>query len=367
VEKRIFVGLIIVVVILVIALFGVPQTTGFFTLQNSEKYAIGVIHSSTGAFSDLGEDARNGIILAKEDFSNIKIIAEDDMSNNEKAVSAANKLINIDEVDALITFRTGPSAVIAPIAEQSNTLLLYSSTIRAPAEENEMVFDNSIYMYKECKELAKILFGKKGGLIGLNLESTKECIDAFEDEGVELDFEFIISGDLDFSSIVTKTFEKKPDFLILRGDQKANPGILKEIQQQGYSDFQIICPHIYGAGCTNQDFLKEYSAKLNGALGTDTYVSESKELKSFKEKYIQRFKKVPRDWSYTVYEDIKILSEALKACDAKEECVKDYLLNTEFEGLEGKLKFNSLGVVEKATNIVVFDGNSWIKMNQKED
>jgi len=365
-EKKIILGLLSVINLAVLAIAIAPQATGLFgSGLTNEKYKIGIIHSTTGTFSDLGEDARNGIVLAEEDFPNVDVIAEDDMSNNEKAISAAQKLINIDEVDALITFRTGPSAVIAPIAQQTGTPLLYSSTIRSPAEQNEMVFDNSIYMYKECKELAKVLSGKKGALIGLNLESTKECINGFEDGGIKLTAEFIIAGDLDFSSIVTKVFEKEVDFLVLRGDQKANPGILKEISQQGHFGFQIVCPHVYGAGCTNLDFIKEYSVPLKGAIGTDTYTGNNSELVKFKQKYLARFGKTPRDWSFTVYEDVKILSEALKNCDANKNCVKDYLLKTEFDGLEGKLKFNSLGVVEKPTNIVTFDGNKWMNANLK--
>lgn len=226
-----------------------------------------------------------------------------------------------------------------------------------------MVFDNSIYMYKECTEISKLLTGKKGALIGLNLESTRECISAFENNGISLNTEFIITGDLDYSSMVTKAFNKKPDFLVLRGDQKANPGILKEINQQGKQGIQIICPHIYGAGCQNEEFMKEYSAQLKGALGTDTYIANTSKGQKFEERYIKRFGKTPRDWSFSVYENIKILSEALGACNGNKECVREYLLNTEFEGLEGKLKFNSLGVVEKATNIVVFDGKEWVKRN----
>ena len=363
-EKKIILGILGIIVLTILAISITPSATGLFGMNpTTEKYKIGVIHSSTGIFSDLGEDARNGIALAEEDFENIKVIAEDDVSGNEKAIFAAQKLIHIDEVDALITFRTGPSEVIAPIAEETKTPLLYSSTIRAPAEKNEMVFDNSIYMYKECDELAKLLTGKKGALIGLNLESTRECINAFKDNNNPLTAEFIIAGDLDYSSMVTKAFNEKPKFLVLRGDQKANPGILKEINQQGYSGFQIICPHIYGAGCQNTDFMKENSTQLTGALGTNTYVANTSELQLFQEKYISRFGKTPRDWSFSVYENIKIISQALNACDGKKECTKEYLLNTEFDGLEGKLKFNSLGVVEKATNIVVFDGNSWVKYN----
>ncbi|MFA6064652.1 MAG: ABC transporter substrate-binding protein [archaeon] len=362
--KKIILGILAIIVLAILVITISPSATGLFGMTSTtEKYKIGVIHSSTGAFSDLGEDARFGIELAEEDFGNIKVIAEDDMSGNEKAILAAQKLIHIDAVNALITFRTGPSEVIAPIAEETKTPLLYSSTIRAPAEKNTMVFDNSIYMYKECEELAKILKGKKGALIGLNLESTHECINAFRDKNNPLTAEFIIAGDMDYSSIVTKAFNKKPDFIVLRGDQKANPGILKEINQQGHSNFQIICPHIYGAGCTNTFFLKEYSPQLKGALGTDTYVSNTPEIQRFKEKYIKKFGKTPRDWSFTVYENIKILSQALNACDGNKECVKEYLLHTEFDGLEGKLKFNSLGVVEKQTNIVVYDGNAWVKKN----
>ena len=79
------------------------------TVQIDDKaYEIGVILPLTGDLGFIGSEAQRGINLAADEINaldgiELKVIYEDDgFLDSTKAVSAAAKLLNIDEVDASI-------------------------------------------------------------------------------------------------------------------------------------------------------------------------------------------------------------------------------------------------------------------------
>lgn len=361
VDKKLIFGVIILVVLFAIILVVTnPQPTGLFGLGEKEKYKVGIILPTTGLFADYGKNALDGLEIISEEVDNIEIILGDNQSDIKTAVSEEQKLINVDKVDALITFQTSVSSALAPIAQESKVLMLYSSSITKPAKQNDYVFVNYINIEQDCKAIAKIFRGKKGAIIGHNFEATLSCIRGFNEEGIVLNSELIDKLQTDFKTQIAKALSGNPDFLVLRGDDKTTPLLMKQIKELNYSGFQIICPHSYGAGCQNKEMLLEYNDYFKGAIGTDQYVGESKELNEFKEKYKNKFNKEPGEWSFVIYEDIKILSKALGECKGESECTRNYISANEFSGLEGKMKFNSERAIEKSTNFVIFDGNNWV-------
>jgi ABC-type branched-subunit amino acid transport system substrate-binding protein len=189
-EKKIILGILGVVVLAILAVAIVPQAIGMFGLEGTkEKYKIGVILPATGYFADYGKAALNGIEMAKQDFSNIELLVEDDAGENQQAATAAKKLSGIENVNALITFRSSISSTVAPIAEESKTPLIYSSTIIDPAKKNEYAFQNYANLREDCKELTKIT--EKIALIGHNLDSTIACIQGIESNKKQVTYELI--------------------------------------------------------------------------------------------------------------------------------------------------------------------------------
>lgn len=98
--------------------------------SNKNKYEpapvtkIGAILPLTGALSEMGTMEKNAMQLAEKQMNNdssnkFKLIIEDNKGTQKDAAAAANKLINIEGVDVLITSTTGASLTIQPIAEQN--------------------------------------------------------------------------------------------------------------------------------------------------------------------------------------------------------------------------------------------------------
>ena len=80
----------------------------------------------SGNANALGESAKNAAILAKEQFKNTKdeyeLIFEDDQADSKKTVSAFRKLVDLDQVRAIVTAFSGPGNAIAPIAQKEQII-----------------------------------------------------------------------------------------------------------------------------------------------------------------------------------------------------------------------------------------------------
>jgi len=353
---KLLIGLIVLVIVVNLLFF-----TSIFTgkVISDDKYQIGLIIPQTGTFGFYGEKTLQGAKLAIEENPNFELIVENDEGENAKAVSAANKLIAFDEVDAVSTVRSSISAVVSEVTEKYKVPMLYSSSVDFPAGNNSYVFKNYINIKKDCEVLAEILENKKGRLLGHNLDSTRVCIQSFEDNGFNLAPELFDKGKSEFRTELLKIKEADPDFLIIRGDMKATPQIFKQMKELGMNDIQMVCPHITGAGCNAKESIEKYSDKLEGAIGTDVYVTESEKIKDFDKRFKERFSEEPIDLTYSTYENIKILISVIESCEGVKSCVVEKLETEEFEGLEGPLRFNGQGIVKRRTNIMVFEGGEW--------
>ena len=89
---------------------------------------IGVIDALSGKYAENGQNVRQVIEFAKQDFSSSDIdfefIFEDYGFEAIRASSAANKLINADKVNALITWSSIAGNIVSPLAEHNKMVHL---------------------------------------------------------------------------------------------------------------------------------------------------------------------------------------------------------------------------------------------------
>lgn len=96
------------------------------SVESKPVVKIGYIASMTGQFAEIGQNTKLAIDLAKKDIDskniNFDFIIEDYGYDSPRAATAAGKLINVDKVNALISFSSKGANVVAPIA-QSNKIV----------------------------------------------------------------------------------------------------------------------------------------------------------------------------------------------------------------------------------------------------
>lgn len=90
--------------------------------SSAPPLVIGAILPLTGSSAAFGVASKRGIELALDDLSpsdkaRVKVIIEDDGLNNTRSVTAAQKLINVDKVDALLTWSSGTALAVGGLSE----------------------------------------------------------------------------------------------------------------------------------------------------------------------------------------------------------------------------------------------------------
>src|SRR3989344_2049601 len=124
--KKIIVGIIVLAVVVWggVKLFGTKEE------KTKETIKIGAALSLTGKAAYYGEQTKNGLELAIEKIKEenypfeLELIYEDTQSDATPAVSAINKLIDIDKVKLIIgPIRSSDVLAAAPIAEKNRVVL----------------------------------------------------------------------------------------------------------------------------------------------------------------------------------------------------------------------------------------------------
>jgi branched-chain amino acid transport system substrate-binding protein len=114
--------LVIVIVFTLLVVYRKSQTTPENTLT------VGVILPQTGILAAMGQYERQAMELAAEDLvpsgCKIRFLFEDGKGDNKVVAMAADKLLDIDRADVLITSTSSASEIAAPVAQRKNKLLL---------------------------------------------------------------------------------------------------------------------------------------------------------------------------------------------------------------------------------------------------
>ena len=138
-NKKILFGILSILILLVLVFSF--TTTGLINLnKNKETYKIGSILPLSGDASSFGVPFQKTLNLAVKEINEnggidgkqVKIIYEDGKCENKQANQAANKLININNVNTIIGgICSGETLAAAPIAEE-NKVILFSPASGSP-------------------------------------------------------------------------------------------------------------------------------------------------------------------------------------------------------------------------------------------
>lgn len=212
--------------VLIILLFSIFSSC---SNNNTNELKIGVILPMTGKLSFMGEQEKNGMLIAQEkiNLSNkkIKLIFEDSKSNAKDGVNAARKLLTVDKVDILLTSTTGVSLAVVPIAESNKVDMV--AFCMEPEIAKKSIFLTRLYegvteeaqAFVDYIDSAKSI--KKIGILYNKVEAWEKVVNdkikpSIQDNGISLVFEEQYPvGEKDLRNIVTKLKNAKPGHLIL--------------------------------------------------------------------------------------------------------------------------------------------------------
>lgn len=182
---------------------------------------IGVVSSFSGKFAENGNNVKAALDLALQDVApkniQIKYVYEDFGYDAPRAATAANKLINVDKVDAIISWSAVAGNVISPIADKAGIFHFSISNDKniAVGKHNFIHWTQSEVLADKMVDLIKGKGAKSAVLFAVYQPGLQQTTDFVESKlkalGIKTERVNFGIDDKDFNVIVDKMKKKNFD------------------------------------------------------------------------------------------------------------------------------------------------------------
>lgn len=256
-----------VILVLIISIFVIIQKN-IVNLEGG-RIKIGVITPMTGAVAYWGESTAVGVALARIDLAKegikVDFIIEDGQLDPKVALSAAQKLVNIDKVSAIYSEFNPAAIAVSSFLKDKDILNVYDAAPVSPLKEGDNVYKTYLDYEIGCMEVAQLLKNKgfeRVGVLKVNLEFGDLCLKGIKEVyGNSLIVEDYNAGASDFRSSLSKLKAKDVQVLFNVAFQPETLASLKQAKELGMK------PVFAGLSETvSPDVIGEYSNLLEGSF-----------------------------------------------------------------------------------------------------
>jgi branched-chain amino acid transport system substrate-binding protein len=207
------------------------------------KIKIGVVVPFTKEYGYVGEDIRKGLELAKEQLKNnpydFELIYEDSALENTKTVLAAQKLLNVDRVDVIVSLWSNCAKLVAPLADKKKVIHFAIAANSYLPRDYKYTFTHEttiIALMGATFDLLKREKIKKIAEVTINVEGWRLCPIEFKKFNSKGEIEVVADelfnpGERDFRIMLSKIKTLKPDGLIIMSSSPEKEIVLKQIKE----------------------------------------------------------------------------------------------------------------------------------------
>ena len=357
--------------ILVLILAGSLSTACDIGGGDDEPYRIGVMESLTGPGETYGTVANQAKELAVAEINEaggidgrmIELVIEDSKCNAQDAITAYNKLTDVDEIKIILgTSCSGAMLGAAPLAEEDG-VIMFSGLATNPdiANAGDYIFRTSMSDAQLGIDTGNLLWGDGIRNLATITESTdyaegvrRTSVAQFEKRGGTLVAEERYASDVtDFRTQLTKLLNANPDAIHLAAQSEFTGGtIVKQLRELGYDG--PIYTEVVPIGATALEIAGDAATGLK-AVTADLDPANAKAqdvLNNFRERYDY----VTLPWYLgSAYDDVYITAECLKKTqdDQDADGFRDCLYELTWSGAIGdNYSFDSNGEVVGLANVV---------------
>lgn len=395
----------VVFVILIISTLLLVSTLAGCTTQPAElpeAIKIGLIAELTGDRSVVGASCKNAAELAVQEINDtggmevsrkkykVELIIADNASKEDQTISAAQKLINLDNVVAVIGPNASRFAIPASwIAENSKTVLIspwstspettLDTTTNAPRRYVFRAAFTDDFQGRAVAAFAWKKMGAKRAAVLYDADSAYNRVLAEEfkayfttgtgepviftgldgapigevrsiNTGQVVAFESYHTGDQDFTTQLTKIKEANPDLVFLPNYANEVPLQIQQAKALG-----ITAPFLGGDGWSSTDLLRQCGANCEGYFFSAHYAADnpSPVAARFIEAYQTAFSATPDDVAALTYDTFQLLFSAIQSASKLDrEAVRNALARDSIEGVTGPIRFQT-GTGDPAKSAVI--------------
>ncbi len=358
------------ILVLILVLFSIPS-------YGKESIKIGLIVPLTGDVKTFGESAKNGFLMAIEEYSKkgkytiIPVIA-DDRNDPTEGANAALKLITQDKVIAI----SGPltSKVAIPVSDIANNhkIPMITGTATNP---KVTVYEGKRkpYVFRACFidpfqgtvaanfALKDIKAKTAAVLYDVGNDYSKGLAEYFKTtftkaNGSIVAYESYQKDDVDFSALITKVQVKKPDVIYLPDYYNKVALIARQIREKGMKSVLI-----GGDGWDSPELLKIAGSSIEGGYFTNHYSSDRKDpvSEAFIKLYREKHRVIPDTFAALSYDATSMLLKAIDNSKTKkpEDIIRYLSTLKNYNGITGKITFDKNGDAVKSVVILKVDKN----------
>lgn len=301
------------------------------TVKDNSPIKIGWVGPLTGEAATYGEPISKIAQMAVDEINsqggidgrNIQLILEDGKCTGQDAMTAAQKLINVDKVQVIIGgFCSGESLPIIPLAEE-NKVFLFSPTASSPDLTGISKYFARDYPSDASQgiTLANVAYNdmgwKKIVLIQEQTEYAKGVYTSFSKQfsglGGEVTKEEFASGRVDFRTTLNKMKAQKADAVFIDSQNAATAErIIKQMKEMNWKPRLLLNDTVIIERAT----IEKNKDMLEGTLGAEYGVDlNNPKFKQMVQSYLDKYgKEMPyQGYGQTEYDSVYILREAIAA------------------------------------------------------
>ncbi|MBS9721400.1 ABC transporter substrate-binding protein [Tianweitania sp. BSSL-BM11] len=338
---------------LALALLTATALTGAAHAQE-KKLKIGLIYTLSGPAALLGEQSRDGFMLAAEKLNNkfggldAEIIVQDDEQKPDIGVSKAQQLVERDKVDFVVgpIFSNVLNAIVKPVTDSGAFLISTNAGTSnlAGKDCNPNLFVTSYQndqMHEVSGKYAETQGYKRVVLIAPNYQAGKDALAGFKHsyKGEAAQELYVPLGQLDFSAELAQIAADQPDavYAFLPGGMGVN--FVKQYRQAGLEGTPFLSAFTVDETTlpAQQDAALDFMAGSNWAPDLDT-----PEAKEFTAAYEQKYNRVPATYAMQAYDAAMLIDAALKKTGGNledKDALREAMKSAEFHSPRGQLAF----------------------------
>jgi branched-chain amino acid transport system substrate-binding protein len=346
--------------------------------QSTGPIPVGHVASLTGDTATFGQSADRGMRMAIEEINAkggvlgrpLELLSEDDRSITEEARTAAQKLLQRDEVVALLgEVASSRSLAAAPEAQRAHVPMI------SPGSTNPKVTEVGDYIFRACfidpfqgtvmaRFATEELKAKKVAIFfDFKQDYSVGLADFFRKTFQELGGEIVAderytSGDIEFRAQLTTIRAAKPDAIFVPGYYTELGLIAKQARELG-----IDVPLLGGDGWDSEKTLEIGGAAVEGYYFSTHYAadSDSPKVQDFVRRYKEKYGATPDAMAALGYDTAGLLADALgRAGDTEGAKLRDAIAATQnYEGVTGRISIDPARNARKDAVVIKIAGGKF--------
>lgn len=337
----------------------------------AKTLTLGTLSPITGPYAADGNDIVNGAKTAVElfkeaggieGFDDIEVVSQDSACDPRQAVAAANKLLSLEVAAVIGSYCSSATIPASEVLDEGPIPMV------TPASTNPQVTTRGLkYMFRMCgidehqsqaavKFMKDVLKAKTVFILDDKTTYSQHLAEYVAEEakkqGIEvLAHDHVNEGDMDFSAVLTKIKQAKPDVFYM-SLQNSSSGIrmIKQYRQLGIESAVLSQDAVY-----HPNFIKEAHDAAQGVYFTFGWVDkDSENYKKFINKYSDMvgdpgaYSAYAFDSAYSILTAIKNAGGSTDPDDIREQMMK-----LDMAGASKHIKFMDNG--DSGSNYVIYE------------